>query len=44
MNSPLRIGVTMTCSMVPISFSRTMARDESSMVMMNRMLVITAGT
>ena len=44
MNSLLRMGVTMICSMVPISFSRTTAMLERSMVMMRTMLAMTAGT
>ena len=37
-------GVTMSCSIVPISFSRTTAMAESSMVMIMRIMASTAGT
>ena len=39
-----RIGVTMICSRVPISFSRTTPIAESSMVMTMRTMARTAGT
>ena len=39
-----RIGVTMICSMVPISFSRTTPIAERIMVMIIRIMASTAGT
>jgi len=44
MNSAFVMGVAMICSMVPISFSRTTAMLDRSMVMMSTMLAMTAGT
>ena len=39
-----RIGVTMSCSRVPISFSRTIPMEASTMVMIMRIIARTAGT
>ena len=39
-----RMGVTINCSMVPISFSRMMACAVSISVTMNRMFTATPGT
>ena len=39
-----RIGVTMSCSRVPISFSRTTPIDERIMVITMRIMASTAGT
>ena len=39
-----RMGVTINCSMVPISFSRTMARAVSMRVTSMMMLTTTPGT
>ena len=44
MNSAFVMGVAMICSMVPISFSRTTAILDRSMVIMRTMLAMTAGT
>ena len=44
MNSTGRIGVTMICSMVPISFSRTTAMLVSSSVTSMTIMAITPGT
>ncbi len=38
------IGVTISCSMVPISFSRTTPIAESSIVITIRIIASTAGT
>jgi len=44
MSSSGRMGVTLSCSMVPISFSRTTAMEVSIMVMTSRMSPSTPGT
>ena len=44
MNSIRRMGVTITCSMVPISFSRTMAMDVSIKQMTMSMTAMRPGT
>ena len=43
-NSIGRIGVTISCSIVPISFSLTMAMDVRSSEVMSRIIAITPGT
>ncbi len=43
-NSTRRIGVTITCSMVPISFSLTMAMEASTRPMRMSMTAIRPGT